>query len=250
MIINNSKPCNRANYGGTRTQTKYIVVHYTSNKGDTANNNAVYFNREALKNPASAHYFVDENEIWSSVPENMIAYHCGAKSYKHPYCRNANSIGVEICMNDRDGAIRLDSIDKAVELVKSFMQKYGVPIKNVIRHYDVTGKNCPAPMAEDETLWANFKAQLESEEEEVTRYKYWDNMPDYAKATIAKLETQGIIQGRGDSVLDLSDDMVRMYVSLDRASMFELEAKINELSTKINTLFAKVDELIKVTKGD
>lgn len=221
MIIHNGKPCNRANYGGVRTQTKYIVVHYTSNKGDTAENNATYFYREALANPASAHYFVDENEIWQSVPENYIAYHCGAKTYKHPYCRNSNSVGVEICMNDKNGNVRQGSIDKAVELVKSLMSLYGVPVENVIRHYDVTGKNCPAPMIEDETLWANFKAQLESEEEEMVRYKYWNDMPDYAKTTIAKLETQGVIQGRGDSVLDLSDDMVRMYVSLDRAGVFD-----------------------------
>lgn len=33
----------------------YIVVHYTSNEGDTAKNNADYFARESVK--ASAHFF-------------------------------------------------------------------------------------------------------------------------------------------------------------------------------------------------
>ncbi len=36
-------------------KTRYIVVHYTSNRGDTAKNNADYFVREKIK--ASAHFF-------------------------------------------------------------------------------------------------------------------------------------------------------------------------------------------------
>ena len=50
---------------------------------------------------ASAHYFVGhgpEPEIWESVPEADTAWHCGTtRGYKHPECRNANSIGVELC---------------------------------------------------------------------------------------------------------------------------------------------------------
>ena len=91
-----TKLCNPANHAGYRAQTKYLVIHWTSNQGDTAENNATYFAREIVK--ASAHYFVDEKEIWSSVPEDKIAYHVGAKTYKHPECRNSNSIGIEICM--------------------------------------------------------------------------------------------------------------------------------------------------------
>ena len=63
------KLCRIENYTQkNRADTKYIVVHYTSNKGDTAKNNADYFAREKVG--ASAHFFVDENEIWESVPEN------------------------------------------------------------------------------------------------------------------------------------------------------------------------------------
>ena len=44
---------------------------------------------------ASAHYFVDENSVYQSVEDKNIAWHCGAKKYKHSTCRN--SIGVELC---------------------------------------------------------------------------------------------------------------------------------------------------------
>ena len=58
------KPCHPANYSDqkrTKTQIKYIVVHYTANDGDTAAGNLAYFARETVK--ASAHYFVDEKEV-------------------------------------------------------------------------------------------------------------------------------------------------------------------------------------------
>ena len=168
-----TKQCNRVNYGGTRAATRYIVVHYTSNRGDTAKNNVDYFARENVG--ASAHFFVDEKETWSSVPEACVAWHCGAKSYRHPECRNSNALGVEICMNDKQGKVRQASIDRAALLVRALMAKYDIPVDRVLRHYDVTGKHCPGPMVDDPALWTAFRAKLtqtEQEEEDDMRYKY------------------------------------------------------------------------------
>ena len=145
----NFKQCNSANYCKGRSKSiKYIVIHYTSNRGDSAKNNADYFSREALKSPASAHYFVDENSIWQSVKDSDTAYHCGGSRqslYGGTYfkkCINSNSIGIEICMNDLAGKTRTKSIDNAVVLVKDLMKKYGIKSDHVIRHFDVTGKYC------------------------------------------------------------------------------------------------------------
>ena len=44
---------------------RYLVIHFTANDGDTAKNNADYFARAEIS--TSAHYFVDENEVWQSV---------------------------------------------------------------------------------------------------------------------------------------------------------------------------------------
>lgn len=139
----------------------YLVIHYTGNRGDTAKNNAEYFARQSGLS-ASAHYFVDEAEVWQSVADKDVAWHVGAHSYRHPSCRNANSIGVEICMLDKAGAVRQGSIDAAARLVRELMAKYGVAIDRVLRHYDVTGKDCPAPMVADAKLWAAFKTRLTS----------------------------------------------------------------------------------------
>ena len=215
----NFKQSHAGNYAAGRSgPVEYIVIHYTSNQGDTAKNNADYFAREKVG--ASAHYFCGENEIWQSVKDTDTAWHCGAKTYLHPDCRNANSIGVEICMNDKKGNVRQGSIDTAAELVRYLMQRYSVPVDRVIRHYDVTGKYCPGPMVDDPTLWEAFKQSLTQTEDDSVRYKYYDDMPDWAKPTVSKLVKKGYLKGESSGVLNLTEDTLKVLVVNDRAGCY------------------------------
>lgn len=215
----NFKQSHSGNYAAGRSgPVEYIVIHYTSNQGDTAKNNADYFAREKVG--ASAHYFCDENEIWQSVKDTDTAWHCGAKTYRHPECRNANSIGVEICMNDKKGNVRQGSIETAAELVRYLMQRYGVPVDRVIRHYDVTGKYCPGPMVDDPALWTAFQQSLTQTEDDSVRYKYYDDMPDWAKPTVSKLVKKGYLKGEGGGVLNLTEDTLKVLVVNDRAGCY------------------------------
>ena len=130
---------------------KYIVVHYTAGNGDTAMNNAQYFhNNSGLQ--ASAHYFVDEHSVVQSVRDTDGAWHCGGplESSHHPLhniCMNRNSLGVEMCSDKVNGkyVITAQTVDHTVELVRWLMDKYGIDVDHVVRHYDVTGKDCPEP---------------------------------------------------------------------------------------------------------
>lgn len=233
-----TKCCHPANMGGTRgmAQVDWIVIHYTSNLGDTAKNNADYFAREALNYKASAHYFVDEDEIWSSVPVYRIAYHCGAKAYKHPHCRNTNSIGVEICMLDKHACIRMDAIRRAAELVRWLMKEYGIDREHVIRHYDVTGKDCPAPMVQNPELWEQFKAMLEQEDEETMKiYKCVPDMPKWAKDTFGRLVQSGYIAKDINGEIAVQESSLQPVVYLDRLTGNRLE-KLPELLAKLDRL--------------
>lgn len=230
-----TKCCNPANYGGTRgmVQVDWIVVHYTSNHGDTAKNNADYFAREKLSSPASAHFFVDETEIWSSVPVFRVAYHCGAKTYRHPACRNTNSLGVEICMLDKHAVIRKDAIRHAAELVRELMAKYDIDIDHVVRHYDVTGKACPAPMVDDPALWEAFKRMLtEQEGEEMKVYKYVSEMPEFAQDTFARLVQAGYVAKDKNGEIAVQECSLQSIVYLDRLTGNRLE-KLPEILKKI-----------------
>lgn len=157
-------PAKAKNYAFGRGGKKieYIVIHYTANNGDTAVNNGNYFANNAVE--ASAHYFVDETDtVVNAVAEENTAYHCGAPSYIHKGCRNNNSIGIEICSR-RDANGHYYFIDKAVrnaaELTRRLMAKYGIGLDHVLRHYDVTGKICPAPFVDDIGKWKQFRAML------------------------------------------------------------------------------------------
>ena len=96
------------------------------------------------------------------------------------------------------------------------MQTYGIGEDHVLRHYDVTGKICPAPLV-DEIAWETFKEGL-------TVYETLEAVPEWAQQTIGKLLERGFLEGDGEN-LSLSRDMVRILVILDRAGVFEKEEK-------------------------
>ena len=216
-----------SNYTKGRKQLiKYIVVHYTANDGDTARNNGNYFSQPNRN--ASAHYFVDENEIIQSVKDTDTAWHCGAKTYKHELCRNDNSIGIEMCSEkDEQGKyyINESTQNNTIELIKQLMQKYDISIENVLRHYDITGKLCPEPFVRNQVQWLDFKQKLIEKEgaQTIMIYNYVDdNMPDWAKPTIIKMIQKGHLHGvneRGE--LNLTYDMLRIFVTNDKAGVYD-----------------------------
>lgn len=153
---------------GNTSRIRYIVIHYVGATGG-AEANCRYYASKYIG--ASAHYYVGfGGEIWQSVEDGDIAWHCGAKSYRHPECRNSNSIGIELCVRNkgsqaadsRDWYFEDATIQAAIELTRELMEKYGIPADRVIRHYDVTGKICPNPYVYNHTAhtWEAFKAAL------------------------------------------------------------------------------------------
>ena len=208
--------CDPSNYRAGRTQpVRYIVMHYTANNGDTARNNCDYYHRVGGLQ-ASAHYFCDEYGAMQSVLECDTAWHCGARAYWHPECRNGNSIGIEMCSRKRaDGSYYIlpETVANAATLAKGIMQRYGIDTEHVVRHYDVTGKRCPMPWMDDPAQWAAFKAMLttntDEEDEDMTRYNTIDEVPDWAQDTVRDLMAAGALRGDERGNLNLSLDMIR-----------------------------------------
>lgn len=213
-------PANSDNYTRGRTSTvKYIVIHYTANDGDTARGNCNYFSSPGRN--ASAHYFVDENDIYQSVADADTAWSVGAKTYIHTECRNKNSISVEMCSRkDSCGnyCILGKTIDNTVELVKFLMDKYAIPLSHVLRHYDVTGKICPEPFVRETSQWTAFKNSLEESEMEKV-YNTVEELPPWAQSTIQKLIDKKYLSGDGEN-LGLSETAVKVFVVNDRAGLY------------------------------
>lgn len=152
------------NYNGIAISRniKYIVVHYTANRTDTAYNNTKYF--KSVNRNSSAHYFVDDNNIYQCVLDKDISWHCGGSKQSnnggsfYGKCTNQNSIGIEMCCTNYNVSERTEN--NTIELIKKLMKKYNISVNNVIRHFDVVGKNCPAPMVQDQARWNRFKEKL------------------------------------------------------------------------------------------
>ena len=210
--------CDPSNYRAGRTQpVRYIVMHYTANNGDTAKNNCDYYHRVGGLQ-ASAHYFCDEYGAMQSVREGDTAWHCGARAYWHPECRNANSIGIEMCSRKRaDGSyyIKPETVANAAALAREIMQRYGIDTEHVLRHYDVTGKRCPMPWVDDPAQWTAFLATLtpehpnEEEDENMVKYKTIDDVPEWYRSEVQELMDAGALKGTGNGAIDISEDVVR-----------------------------------------
>lgn len=163
-MIRKTQIANRKNYGSWRalSKIKYLVIHYTANDGDSDESNAKYFANRIVE--ASAHYFVDSDSITQSVPDDYVAWSVGGAKRGNGGGRlygiatNNNTLNIELCDEVKNGVIYPTeaTIQNALVLVRELMAKYNIPQSNVIRHYDVNGKACPAYWTNDARWKAEF----------------------------------------------------------------------------------------------
>ena len=160
---------------------KFIVIHYTGNKKDTAKANATYFHDGSRG--ASAHYFVDENSCYQSVALNNAAWAVGGTSvYKHADCRNKNSISIEMCCSG-NSIVSEKTINNTAYLCAELCN-IGITADTVdifvLRHYDVWDKQCPAQWAnENNSGWIAFKEKVKAilrNEEGLTMIAKYENL--------------------------------------------------------------------------
>lgn len=132
-----------------------IVIHYTANPGSTAQENRDYFNglQDGHDTSVSSHFVVGmEGEIVQCVPTWEIAYASNE--------RNHDTISIECCHPDETGKFTDKTYTSLVQLTAFLCAKYELDENAVIRHYDVTGKNCPKYFVEHEDAWEIFKADV------------------------------------------------------------------------------------------
>lgn len=132
-----------------------VVVHWTANPGTTAQQNRNYF--ESLKDThetsASSHFVIGiDGELIQCIPCNEIAYASNE--------RNADTISVECCIPDETGRFTEETYQTLVHLVAWLCGRYELGTEDVIRHYDVTGKDCPKYFVEHEDEWEQFREDV------------------------------------------------------------------------------------------
>ena len=156
-IIVDLLPVNPYSRPGTALkEVNAIVIHYVGNPGTTAAQNRSYFENlmETHEAEASSHFIVGlDGEIIQCVPLDEYAY----ASNK----RNADTISIESCHPDDTGKYNAATYDSMVALTAYLCTIYDLdPMEDIIRHYDVTGKECPRYFVDNEDEWDKFKCKV------------------------------------------------------------------------------------------
>ena len=132
-----------------------IVIHYTANPGSTAQDNRDYFNglQYSQETSASSNFVVGlDGEIIQCVPSWEVAYASNDRNY--------DTVSIEVCHPDESGKFTDKTYRSLVQLTAWLCVKFDLTADDVIRHYDVTGKNCPKYFVENEEAWTAFKENV------------------------------------------------------------------------------------------
>lgn len=156
---------------------EFIVIHYLG--VPNADNPNLY------GGGYGGHYNIKrDGTIYKAAdPKTAVVWQCGGGLQGsgghefHKICTNYNSIGIEngVCYTDTtvksasgdsdQWYFTTETQESLVWLVSKLMDEYGISADHVIRHYNVTGKNCPAPYVKNNRLrtswtWDEFKSRL------------------------------------------------------------------------------------------
>ncbi|GLC81796.1 peptidoglycan recognition protein family protein [Lacrimispora brassicae] len=138
-----------------------IVIHYVANPGTTAKQNMNYFN--SLKDQtgikkisASSHFIIGlEGEILQGIPIYEMAYSTSKE-------KNVDTVSIECCHLDETGRFNEATYDSLVKLTAWLCKNLGLTEKDVIRHYDATGKDCPRYFVAHEDEWKKFLSDVKA----------------------------------------------------------------------------------------
>ena len=152
---------------------KYIAIHYLGVDGQ---------NYDLAADGTGAHYTIYwDGTIYQRCDHDAIVWAVGtAGTYvqKHPQARNNNTISIELCCHcdgdktsaeDKKWYFTTETQQAAVWLVQKLMKDLGIPIGNVLRHYDIVNKTCPAPYVHNNKYrtswtWQEFLAKVKATE--------------------------------------------------------------------------------------
>ena len=126
-----------------------IVIHYVGNPGTTAEQNRCYYcNPDST---VSSHFLIGlDGEILQCLPLHEKS---SATNW-----RNADTISIEVCHPDESGQFTGATYASLVRLTAWLMDACGLGQDHIIRHYDVTGKECPKYFVVNEQAWEQFKS--------------------------------------------------------------------------------------------
>lgn len=144
-----------------RQRQEWQRVVSEQNSGAGAMDNRNYFENLAAthETKVSSHFVVGlDGEVVQCIPTSEMSYATNE--------RNVDSLSIECCHVDDTGAFNEATYDSVVKLTAWLCTRFGLTEENVIRHYDVTGKNCPKYYVENPEAWEKMKSDIAAQIQE------------------------------------------------------------------------------------
>ena len=233
------------NRSGSRLNPKGVVVHETATPGATAEREYQYFN--GGERGASAHAFVDWEDVVQTIPYDEVAWHAGPTA-------NSRYIGIELCRPSSHEPDKFGRVwNNAVSLFADLFREHGfgeVTVDNLLSHAEVSSRWRESDHTDPVGYFAEygktvneFRDAVQNElnggaevaaindlvtrmdelEQRINRlenpmiYNYIDqNMPEWSRPTIQKLVDKGYLKGNDQGELGLTDEMLKLFVINDR----------------------------------
>ena len=130
-----------------------IMIHYVANPGTTAQQNRDYY--ASRSSDVSSHFVIGlKGEIIQCIP-----LHEKSSASNH---RNKDTISIEVCHPDESGKFTDASYQSLVKLTAWLLDVCDLDSDDVIRHYDITGKQCPLYFVTHEDAWKQFLKDVKS----------------------------------------------------------------------------------------
>ena len=134
--------------GKSLVAIKDIVIHYVGNPGSTAQQNRDFYS--SFQSSVSSHFIVGlEGEVIQCIP---LDERSAASNW-----RNNDTISIEVCHPDDTGKFNKKTYRALIKLTAWLENVCRLKEKNIIRHYDITGKECPRYYVRNEDKWQEFK---------------------------------------------------------------------------------------------
>ena len=140
-----------ARHGVRLSDFRGVVIHYVGNPATTAIANRNYFDQPTTE--VVSHFVVGlDGEVVQCLPlhERSVASNA----------RNCDTISIEVCHPDDSGKFSPATYASVVRLTAWLCDLGDLDSDDIIRHYDVTGKECPRYYVRHPEAWEQLRHDI------------------------------------------------------------------------------------------
>lgn len=202
---------------GNGNKKKKVTIHLTGNKAKGANAQ-MHAKLQSSVYGASWHIQVDDKEAIQSFSYDYRCWHAGDGNT--PNGGNNTSIGIEGCINSDGDYLKM--LSNMAETAAIVCKDLGLdPVDDVVRHYDWSGKHCPAQIMDGQAGidWPKFKKMI------LDFYNGGSKKPVTQTVTTTDIDklAKEVIDGKHGSGAQRKANLGSLYATV--------QARVNELLT-------------------